>query len=207
MAVDELRGGEVFGRGRATHREGRCQHRRVYGREPQYSLLARQRRLSAPRSSYYSTPAVGASSRNPRRDSNSSRLPANASATSPAAPWLRPPLRSLRWVEQFLTGLLQRRLADDGAAEAYRAFTSFLLGHFLLELSALTPAGWNRVHPPTSGRTPQAASPTPSDPAPAQRRALGLRDKRSLAASQAALGVAGDPRAEGLLLLAGSRAG
>ncbi len=97
---------------------------------------------------------MGASSRNPRRDSNSSRLPANASATSPAAPWLRPPLRSLRWVEQFLTGLLQRGLADDGAAEAYRAFTSFLLGHFLLELSALTPAGWNRVHRrPAAGRS------------------------------------------------------
>ncbi len=36
------RGGEVLGRGRATHREGRCQHQHTYGREPQYSLLARQ---------------------------------------------------------------------------------------------------------------------------------------------------------------------
>lgn len=57
----------------------------------------------------------------------------------PAAPWLRPPLRSLRWIEQFLSGLLERGFADDGAVAAYRAFTSFLLGHLLLEISALNP--------------------------------------------------------------------
>ena len=40
--TSQPRGGEVLGRGRATHREGRCQHQHTYGREPQYSLLARQ---------------------------------------------------------------------------------------------------------------------------------------------------------------------
>lgn len=54
----------------------------------------------------------------------------------PTAPWLRPPLRSLRWVEAFLTGLLTRGFADQGAVAAYRAFSSFLLGHLLLEVSA-----------------------------------------------------------------------
>jgi len=55
---------------------------------------------------------------------------------TPSAPWIRPPLRSLRWVEEFLAGLLERGFADAGAATAYRAFTSFLLGNLLLEVSA-----------------------------------------------------------------------
>jgi len=103
----------------------------------------------------------------------------------PAAPWLRPPLRSLRWVEQFLTGLLQRGFADDGAAEAYRAFTSFLLGHLLLELSALTPTGAEPgapadQRPDAATLTAQAASPTPIGAAPTetptQSRAQNLHD-------------------------------
>ena len=53
------------------------------------------------------------------------------------APWLRPPLRSLEWVERFLTGLQQEGFSDDDAVGAYRAFTSFLLGHLLLEVSNL----------------------------------------------------------------------
>lgn len=54
----------------------------------------------------------------------------------PAAPWIRPPLRSLRWVEGFLTGLQARGFSEDGAIYAYRAFASFLVGHLLLEVSA-----------------------------------------------------------------------
>jgi AcrR family transcriptional regulator len=54
----------------------------------------------------------------------------------PAAPWIRPPLRSLRWVEAFLDALLSRGFTDAGAVAAYRAFSSFLLGHLLLEVSA-----------------------------------------------------------------------
>lgn len=56
---------------------------------------------------------------------------------SPSAPWLRPPLRSLDLVESFLEGLLHRGFDDAGAVAAYRAFSSFLLGHLLLEVSAL----------------------------------------------------------------------
>lgn len=54
----------------------------------------------------------------------------------PAAPWLRPPLRSLRVVQDFLEGLTSRGFTDDQAVDAYRAFTSFLLGHLLLESAA-----------------------------------------------------------------------
>jgi len=54
----------------------------------------------------------------------------------PEAPWLRPPLRSLDWVETFLAGLVDEGFSDTAAAAAYRAYTSFLLGHLLLEVSA-----------------------------------------------------------------------
>ena len=55
----------------------------------------------------------------------------------PAAPWIRPPLRSLRWVETFLAALLSQGFSANDAVCAYRAFSSFLMGHLLLELSAL----------------------------------------------------------------------
>lgn len=51
------------------------------------------------------------------------------------APWLRPPLRSLEWVERFLTALLSEGFDENDAVGAYRSFTSFLLGHLLLEVS------------------------------------------------------------------------
>jgi AcrR family transcriptional regulator len=54
----------------------------------------------------------------------------------PAAPWVRPPLRSLRWMESFLETLHQCGFSDQAAVGAYRAFSSFLLGYLLLEVSA-----------------------------------------------------------------------
>lgn len=51
----------------------------------------------------------------------------------PAAPWLRPPLRSLTVVDNFLTTLSRHGFDDDSTVQAYRAFSSFLLGHLLLE--------------------------------------------------------------------------
>jgi AcrR family transcriptional regulator len=53
----------------------------------------------------------------------------------PAAPWVRPPLRSLRWLESFLDALTGHGFSDEAAVAAYRAYTSFLLGHLLLEVS------------------------------------------------------------------------
>ena len=55
----------------------------------------------------------------------------------PAAPWVRPPLRSLRWIESMLGVLTGAGFTDPDAAAVYRAFSSFLLGHLLLEVSAL----------------------------------------------------------------------
>src|SRR3712207_4132329 len=51
------------------------------------------------------------------------------------APWLRPPLRSLDWVERFLEGLIGEGFSEESAVGAYRAFSSFLLGHLLLEVA------------------------------------------------------------------------
>ena len=54
----------------------------------------------------------------------------------PAAPWVRPPLRSLRWIESLLEVMTQAGFTDENAAAVYRAFSSFLLGYLLLEVSA-----------------------------------------------------------------------
>lgn len=54
-----------------------------------------------------------------------------------AAPWVKPPLRSLRWMESFLSTLGGCGFSDADAVAAYRAFSSFLLGHLLLEVSAM----------------------------------------------------------------------
>ena len=53
----------------------------------------------------------------------------------PAAPWIRPPLRSLRWLESFLDALTTHGFSEESAVSAYLAYTSFLLGHLLLEVS------------------------------------------------------------------------
>jgi AcrR family transcriptional regulator len=53
----------------------------------------------------------------------------------PSAPWLRPPLRSLEIVEDFLAGLTSRGLDDQQAVRVYKVFTSFVLGHLLLEVA------------------------------------------------------------------------
>jgi len=54
----------------------------------------------------------------------------------PAAPWLRPPSRSPDLVEDLLTNLLGHGFTDVQVADAYRTFSSFLLGHLLLESAA-----------------------------------------------------------------------
>jgi len=51
------------------------------------------------------------------------------------APWIRPPLRHLEGVELFLNALITEGFSDEAAVAAYRAFTSFLLGNLLLEVS------------------------------------------------------------------------
>lgn len=59
-------------------------------------------------------------------------------ATRPVdAPWVNPPLRSLRWIEDLLATLRRDGFSDDQVLFAYRSFNSFLLGFLLLETSAL----------------------------------------------------------------------
>lgn len=68
----------------------------------------------------------------------------------PRAPWLRPPLRSLYWVEIFLSGLIESGFNDSQGISAYRAFTSFLLGRLLLEAAIQQPA-FNPSHTAPAG--------------------------------------------------------
>ena len=56
----------------------------------------------------------------------------------PAAPWVNPPLRSLRWVEAMLRGLAGEGFSDEQVLFTYRTFNGFLLGYLLLETSAMT---------------------------------------------------------------------
>lgn len=55
---------------------------------------------------------------------------------APEAPWVRPPLRSLRWMESFLDTLLSYGFDDVSAVAVYRTYTTFLLGQLLLDVSA-----------------------------------------------------------------------
>ncbi|MCV7068378.1 TetR/AcrR family transcriptional regulator [Mycolicibacterium farcinogenes] len=55
---------------------------------------------------------------------------------APEAPWVRPPLRSLRWMETFLETLISYGFGDEAAVAAYRTYTTFLVGQLLLEVSA-----------------------------------------------------------------------
>ena len=55
----------------------------------------------------------------------------------PSAPWINPPLRSLRWIEAVLNNLFEAGFTDEQVLFTYRSFNSFLLGHLLLETSAM----------------------------------------------------------------------
>ncbi len=55
----------------------------------------------------------------------------------PSAPWINPPLRSLRWIETVLNNLVEAGFTDEQVLFTYRSFNSFLLGHLLLETSAM----------------------------------------------------------------------
>lgn len=51
-----------------------------------------------------------------------------------AAPGVWPPLRSLRWMEGFLETFHRCGFGGAASLQAYREFSSFLLGHLLLEI-------------------------------------------------------------------------
>jgi TetR/AcrR family tetracycline transcriptional repressor len=108
----------------------------------------------------------------------------------PNAPWVNPPLRSLRWVEAMLSGLAAEGFTDDQVLFTYRTFNGFLLGHLLLETSAMT------LRDPKPGDGSFAGSdemneggaPAPPDPVPG-----GLSPARS-AEQREAVADAGPPR-------------
>ena len=81
----------------------------------------------------------------------------------PAAPWVRPPLRSLRLMNSFLDGLTKSGFSDENAAVVYRAFTSFLLGHLLLDVAAMN-VDTSAVADPGVGSPAGADAPEPADP-------------------------------------------
>jgi TetR/AcrR family transcriptional regulator, tetracycline repressor protein len=100
-------------------------------------------------------------------------------ATRPTeAPWINPPLRSLPWIEAFLTGLHQEGFTDDQILFAYRTFNGFLLGYLLLETSAMA------VHDPLPGDGSYAPTGDESSDEPAAPEAAipgGLTPTRSKA--------------------------
>ena len=103
----------------------------------------------------------------------------------PAAPWVNPPLRSLRWVEAMLNGLAAEGFTDEQVLFTYRTFNSFLLGSLLLETSAMALrdpkpgdgsfAGTDTAANEGSGPAGQAAAnPVPGGLSPA--RSAGQRE-------------------------------
>jgi len=73
----------------------------------------------------------------------------------PRAAWVRPPLRSPHWIDSFLGALTSSGFSPAAAVTAYRAFSSFLLGHLLPEAAACGadpgPAGPGSQHPGATG--------------------------------------------------------
>jgi len=87
-------------------------------------------------------------------------------ATHPSgAPWLRPPIRSLRWVDALLQGLGSRDFSPPAAAAAYKTLSTFLLGHLLVEV-----AGLGHEHAPGLTAPQQGDDVVDEDEVKAERR-------------------------------------
>jgi TetR/AcrR family transcriptional regulator, tetracycline repressor protein len=94
----------------------------------------------------------------------------------PAAPWLRPPLRSIEVVNTFLSALTGKGFSDAQAVNAYRSFSSFLLGQLLLQ-SVVRGAETGPVEEPLDeGRAalPEGDGDMSLDVAPEVKRLRGL---------------------------------
>ena len=112
----------------------------------------------------------------------------------PSAPWVNPPLRSLRWVEAMLSGLAGEGFSDEQVLFTYRTFNGFLLGYLLLETSAMTlrdpkPGDGSFASTDTvSGEFSSPGGMATADPVPG-----GLSPARS-PEQRAAIAGAGSPR-------------
>ena len=89
---------------------------------------------------------------------------------------MRPPLRSLRMVESFLGTLTDAGFSDQAAVAAYRAYSSFLLGHLLLEVSQLG-AQVSLLDQPEGNPAAQASTDLTQFPALLRTEPLLSRDK------------------------------
>jgi AcrR family transcriptional regulator len=112
----------------------------------------------------------------------------------PTAPWVNPPLRSLRYVEAMLSGLAGEGFSDEQVLFTYRTFNGFLLGYLLLETSAMA------LRDPKPGDASFTGTDTASDDgsgpaggAPARPVPGGLSPARS-ADQREAVQDAGSPR-------------
>src|SRR5829696_6464099 len=70
----------------------------------------------------------------------------------PDAPWLRPPLRNLELVDNFLSTLSGFEFTDEQVVGTYRAFSGFLLGHLLLEAAVRGAETWPFEEPLDEGK-------------------------------------------------------
>lgn len=76
-----------------------------------------------------------------------------------SAPWIRPPMRSLQWVDTFLAGLQDHSFPPPAAVTVYKRFTAFLLGHLLLEIAGLGLDHPDRLNaPPPPGDQDQSTA-------------------------------------------------
>jgi AcrR family transcriptional regulator len=110
----------------------------------------------------------------------------------PSAPWVNPPLRSLRWVEAMLTGLAKEGFSDEQVLFTYRTFNGFLLGYLLLETSAMTlrdpkPGDGSFAAADTAAAESEPGQAAAADPVPG-----GLSPARS-AGQREAVGEADSP--------------
>jgi TetR/AcrR family tetracycline transcriptional repressor len=96
----------------------------------------------------------------------------------PAAPWLRPPLRSLEVVEDFLATLGGFGFTDDQLVDTYRSFSSLLLGHLLLE-SAIHGAETSPVEEPLDEGDAQIPNQDGRIDLPSTSEVIRLRDRLS----------------------------
>lgn len=96
----------------------------------------------------------------------------------PAAPWLRPPLRSIEVVEHFLSALSGFGLSDDHVVAVYRSFSSFLLGHLLLE-AALLGAETSPAEEPLDEGDAEVSNRDAEVELPPDSHVLRLRDRLS----------------------------
>ncbi|WP_375490536.1 TetR/AcrR family transcriptional regulator [uncultured Jatrophihabitans sp.] len=84
------------------------------------------------------------------------------STRPPSAPWINPPLRSLRWIEKMLVGLDSVGFDEEQVLFTYRTFNSFLLGYLLLETSAMA------LQDPKPGDGSFQSGTSPDDATPAE---------------------------------------